>query len=78
MAEEKPGGAAPVSATASGQFAESMADTSQAARKQWDKSEWEAKAKAKDAEYAERAKEAEAAMQSGMSSYARDGMGHSS
>jgi hypothetical protein len=55
-----------------------MADTSQAARKQWDKSEWEAKAKAKDAEYAERAKEAEAAMQSGMSSYARDGMGHSS
>ena len=36
-----------------------------AARKQWDKSEWEAKAKAKDTEFAEKAKAAEAAMAQG-------------
>jgi predicted transcriptional regulator len=36
-----------------------------AARKQWDKSEWEAKAKAKDEEYAQKAKAAEAALAKG-------------
>ena len=38
-----------------------------AARKQWDKSEWEAKAKAKDEEYAQKAKSAEDAMAQGVS-----------
>jgi len=36
-----------------------------AARKQWDKSEWEAKAKAKDEEYAQKAKATEAALAKG-------------
>lgn len=38
-------------------------------RKKWDKSEWEAKAKEKDKMYADRAKEAEAAMKEGGSRF---------
>lgn len=44
-----------------------QADFQPAPRKQWDKSEWEAKAKAKDTEFAEKAKAAEAAMAQGKS-----------
>ncbi|KAK1927825.1 hypothetical protein DB88DRAFT_479390 [Papiliotrema laurentii] len=46
-------------------MSEAKPAAAQPSRKQWDKSEWEAKAKAKDAEYAEKAKAAEDAMAHG-------------
>ena len=61
MVESRPG-------AVSGSFsAEVPPDTIQApgGRKQWDKAEWEAKAKAKDEENVERAKAAEDAMKHG-------------
>ena len=45
-------------------------------RKQWDKSEWEAKAKAKDEEHAEQAKAADAAMKQGEWSFQRQFLVH--
>ena len=65
MSESKP---KPVRPICPANLALQIADDSQTAtRKQWDKDEWAAKAKEKDAEGVEKAKAAESAMKQGTS-----------